>query len=73
MLYLRLIVVVDGGRGIVKGSQQIGADVADFGRVLPQTVKNLFQVRIVQFIKAFLHLGGGKFLAADAEGGAGAA
>ena len=73
MLYLRLIVVVDGGRGIVKGSQQIGADVADFGRVLPQTVKNIFPVRILQFLTAFLHLGGGKFLAADAEGGAGAA
>jgi len=29
--------------------------------------------RLVQLIKAFLHLGGGKFLAADAEGGAGAA
>ena len=42
------IVAVDGGRGVIQGSQQIFLDVADIGGVLPHTVQHILDVRTVQ-------------------------
>ena len=42
------IVAVDGGRGVIQGSQQIFLDVADIGGVLPHTFQHILDVGTVQ-------------------------
>lgn len=42
------IVAVDGGRGVIQGSQQIFLDVADIGGVVPHTVQHILDVGTVQ-------------------------
>ena len=48
MVHQGRIVAVDGGRGVIQGSQQIFLDVADIGGVLPHTVQHILNVRTVQ-------------------------
>ena len=51
MVHQGRIVAVNGGQGIIKGSQQIFLDVADIGGVFPHTVQHILDVRIVQLQK----------------------
>jgi len=45
------VVAADSGRGIEKGCFQILLDVADFGGVLPHTIKHKADMLAVQFHK----------------------
>ena len=49
------VVAVDGGRGVIQGSQKIFLDVADIGGVLPHTVQHILDVGTVQLQEPGFH------------------
>ena len=55
MVHQGRIVAVDGGRGVIQGSQQIFLDIADIGGVLPHTVQHILDVRTVQLQEPGFH------------------
>ena len=60
-----LIVVIHCQRRIEQRSQQISADVADFGGVSVQALKDIDHQRVVQPVEASLHLWQRDILTAD--------
>lgn len=73
MLYRRLVVIVDGDRGVIKGRQQIGPDIADLSGIVPEAVKDILHVAAVQPLKTVPGLLRGNVLAPDADGRPGGA
>ena len=48
VVHQRRRIAVDGGRGIIQGSQQIFLDVADIGGVVSHTVQHILDVGTTQ-------------------------
>lgn len=65
MLDFGLIMVIHGQRGVEQRSQQISTDVADFGGVSVQALKDVDHHGVVQPVEAGLHLWQRDILTAD--------